>query len=90
MAGQSGRQDQEPSFMGAHKRRNVMKKGYKTTEFWTSLFAQLAGLAVLTGVIDVEAADALGSAASQLAGAVIAGAGAVGYAYSRGKAKGTV
>jgi hypothetical protein len=66
-----------------------MKKGYKTTEFWTSLFAQFAGLAVLTGVIDVESADALSGAASQLAGAVIAGAGAIGYAYSRGKAKST-
>lgn len=64
-----------------------MKEGYKTTEFWTSLFAQLTGLAVLAGAIDTETATGLSSAVSQLAGALIAGAGALGYAISRGVAK---
>ena len=64
-----------------------MKKGYLTTEFWTSMFAQLAGLAVLFGFADVDTAGTLGAAGSQIAGAVITGAGAVGYAVSRGAAK---
>jgi len=65
----------------------LMKQGYKTTEFWTSLFAQLAGLAVIFGVADADSANAICMAASQIAGAVVAGAGALGYAFSRGKAK---
>ena len=64
-----------------------MKAGWKTTEFWTSLVAQLAGLAVLTGMITPENATVYGQAANTVAGSVIAAAGAIGYAYARGKAK---
>ena len=64
-----------------------MKDGYKTTEFWTSIFAQLAGLAVIAGVVDAETADSVSKAASMIAGGLITGAGAIGYAYARGKAK---
>lgn len=73
--------------MGADKPK--LKSGFMTTEFWTSLFAQVAGLAVLSGYVSPDTSTELAGAAGQIAGAVLAAAGALGYAGSRGKAKST-
>lgn len=64
-----------------------MKTGYKTTEFWTSIIAQIAGMLVLFGVVEQESATAISTAATQIAGGIVTGAGAFGYAVSRGSAK---
>ena len=68
-------------------KENDMKEGYKTTEFWVTLCGQLAGIAALTVYVTPEDADAMAGSASQIAGGVIMGLSAFGYAYSRGKAK---
>ena len=55
-----------------------MKPGIKTTEFWLTLLASLAGAA--------QAAFA-GTAAGQIAGLVVMALASAGYSASRGRAK---
>jgi sugar (pentulose or hexulose) kinase len=55
-----------------------MKPGYKTTEFWLALAAQLVG-ALMVMFDDGAAGKALGAVAAALS--------SMGYSYSRGKAK---
>jgi len=64
-----------------------VKPGYKTTEFWLALFAQLLGLLVLIGKLTPEQQSALMAAAEKLAAAIVMGASAFGYTLSRGIAK---
>ena len=64
-----------------------MKPGVKTSEFWVSLAGLLGGLAALFGVIPQETVGDLQGAIGQVAGGVIAGLSALGYAMSRGKVK---
>ena len=65
-----------------------MKPGYKTTEFWTSLAAGLLGVATTLGLFTPDQAGDLVKAVEAIAGAVLTAAPIIGYALSRGSAKG--
>jgi len=58
-----------------------MKPGIKTSEFWLTLFAQVLGALLASGVIAPE------SNWAKVAGAVLMGLTALGYGISRGMAK---
>lgn len=64
------------------------KPGIRTTEFWLALAGQAVGMLVLFGVFSPEQATEMQSAMSQLAGAIVTGGSALGYAIGRGIAKG--
>ena len=64
-----------------------MKAGWKTSEFWVSLATAAGGLLVAFGFIGPESEEVIIQAVGQMAGAIIAGLSALGYAHSRGTAK---
>lgn len=68
-----------------------MKEGYKTTEFWLTLLAQLLGVAVLFGVINAEQVktlnDAIAVAVQAVVGLWVAVAPLVEYIKSRAAVK---
>ena len=66
-----------------------MKPGYKTSEFYVTIFAALGSLAVAFGVLAQGEADSLVSAIGQVASAVIVFVGAVQpiVAYVKGRAE---
>ena len=57
------------------------KPGYKTTEFWLSTVATLAGIVLASGAV----AD--GSQAAQIVGGIVAVLATLGYTGARAKAK---
>lgn len=63
------------------------KPGIKTTEFWASLVAQLVGIAALFGWLTPAEAGEVQSAATAIAGGLLQGLSAFGYAQSRGNTK---
>lgn len=64
-----------------------MKPGYKTTEFWITILAQVIGILTTIGAFTPDQADVLAQAVTQIAGIVVMVAGAFGYSLSRGMAK---
>jgi len=64
-----------------------MKKGWKTTEFWMALSAQVLGILILTGVVTPDQGQVLGDASGQIIGGVMAVISGGSYAISRGLAK---
>ena len=66
-----------------------MKPGYKTSEFYVTIFAALGSLAVAFGVLAQAEADSLSTAIGQLASAIIVLVGAVQpvVAYIKGRAE---
>jgi len=64
-----------------------MKPGYKTTEFWLTLLAQIIGLLTMTGVIKPEEATPYLQGGGQLVGGLMTVIPQIAYAFSRGKAK---
>ncbi len=64
------------------------KPGYKTTEFWASLSTSTMGILVTLGVFTPDQANTLVQSVTAVAGAIIAALPVLGYALSRGKAKG--
>jgi len=58
-----------------------MKPGYKTTEFWLQLLAQLFGALMASGVLAADTPYA------KLVGVVLMVLGALGYTYQRGVVK---
>lgn len=64
-----------------------MKPGIKTTEFWVASIASLFGLLATMGVFTPDQASVMSEAIEKLAGALVMGAGALGYTISRGQAK---
>ena len=64
-----------------------LKPGYKTTEFWVTVFIQAVGLITALGYLTPEQADTLSQALTQLGGIVVMVAGQFGYSLSRGSAK---
>jgi len=69
-----------------------MKAGYKTTEFWLTVFAQLLGIAVLFGVVTAEQVDSLNgaieTAIKAIVGLWVAVAPLLEYIKSRAELKG--
>jgi hypothetical protein len=59
----------------------VLKAGYKTTEFWMSAAAAVAGLLIASGIV------AEGSTTMQVIGLIASMLTAMGYTVVRGKAK---
>ena len=64
-----------------------MKPGWKTSEFWVTIFCQLAGIGVVMGYLTPEQVQAGQSAIAQIAGGIIMAVSGVGYFISRGIAK---
>ena len=66
-----------------------MKPGYKTSEFYVTIFAALGSLAVAFGVLQQAEADSLVSAIGQVASAIIVLVGAVApvIAYIKSRAE---
>jgi len=64
-----------------------MKEGWKTTEFWMTLTAQILALGMLTGVVTPEQGQVLGDASGQVIGGVMSVIAGGSYAISRGLAK---
>jgi len=64
-----------------------MKAGYKTTEFWVTVFIQIIGLVAALGYLTPEQSNTLVQAGTQIGGVVAMVAGQFGYALSRGAAK---
>lgn len=62
-------------------KKEELKPGYKTTEFWLAVAAAVVGLLLESGIINGTAflSEGLGLLAAALA--------SLGYSYSRGKAK---
>lgn len=60
------------------------KPGYKTTEFWLTLLAELFGFLMMSGVMDLAPGDAW---ISKVIGGAIAVLAALGYTANRTKAK---
>lgn len=58
------------------------KPGWKTTEFWLTLLASLAGAAIASGVIGE------GSQVGEILGTIVIGLSNLGYGVSRGLTKG--
>lgn len=66
------------------------KPGYKTTEFWLAIVAQVIGLLSILGVFTPEQAAVVNDAVIKLGGLIIMSAGAFGYSIGRGIAKSNV
>ena len=64
-------------------KKNDVKPGWKTTEFWLTVVVALASLLWGADVLDPEA----GGSANKVFGLVVSGLAAVGYTVSRGLAK---
>ncbi|MCB2186928.1 MAG: hypothetical protein KQJ78_10955 [Deltaproteobacteria bacterium] len=64
-----------------------VKPGWKTTEFYASLAAGAAGLAVTLGLFTPEQAQGVVSGVTQIAGGLLTGLAVLGYGVSRGLAK---
>ena len=62
---------------------NNTKSGWRTTEFWLTVFCALGSLLWGAGVLDPEGVGT----ANKVFGFVVAALGAVGYTVSRGLAK---
>jgi len=65
----------------------VLKPGYKTTEFYISIVAQLFGIASLVGWFDLDPSGQISNTFLQISGVITLGATSIGYSYSRAKAK---
>lgn len=63
------------------------KPGLKTTEFWITIVAKLAGLLAAFGFFTPEQVDAITQASVQLGGVIVMMLAAFGYSVSRGQAK---
>lgn len=70
------------------------KSGYKTTEFWLSVFSAVVGFVVLSGIVpglDQDTGDAVTAAVTQIVEAVVALVAIVGpiigYTRSRTEVK---
>lgn len=63
------------------------KAGIKTTEFWATMIAQLVGVAALFGWLTPNEASEAQAGATAVAGGILQGLSAFGYAQSRGNAK---
>ena len=63
------------------------KAGIRTTEFWATLVAQLVGIAALLGWLTPDQASEVQAGATAVAGGLLQGLSAFGYAQSRGTAK---
>ena len=63
------------------------KPGWKTTEFWVSLATGVFGILVTLGIFSADQASDIIDSIGTIAGSVIAGVAAAGYAISRGLAK---
>jgi len=66
----------------------IIKPGFKTTEFWTSISAGLVGVLTLTGIFTNDQAKDIVIAINSIVGGLMVICPAVAYAFSRGKAKG--
>ena len=64
-------------------KKEEVKPGYKSTEFWITLCVTLASLAWGAGVVDPEGS----SNADKVFGFICSAAAALGYTISRGLAK---
>lgn len=64
-----------------------MKPGFRTTEFWMSMFSQVLGIATLCGAFTPDGAAAVMGGMEQMVGGAMMAIPAFGYALSRGKAK---
>ena len=64
-----------------------MKPGYKTTEFWLTMVAQMISLLVITGVIPQADTGMLNEAAAKVAAAVVAAMTLCRYIHSRALVK---
>ena len=64
-------------------KKEEVKPGYKSTEFWITLCVTLASLAWGAGVVDPEGS----SNADKVFGFICSAAAALGYTVSRGLAK---
>lgn len=64
-----------------------MKPGFKTTEFWVTIFLQLVGMLATLGLFTPDQADAVTTAIPQIGGVVTMLGSAFGYQLSRGSAK---
>ena len=64
-----------------------MKNGWKTTEFWVSIAACLAGIGSTMGVFTPEQASTTVQGIAQIGGVFAMVAAAFGYNISRGNAK---
>ena len=60
----------------------TVKPGYKTTEFWMTVFAQLAGIVLASGAVSD------GGMVDKIMGMCVAVLSQMGYQVSRGLAKG--
>lgn len=63
------------------------KPGFKTTEFWISIVTIIIGALAAGGYITSSEASELSDALAPLAGAIVTGLAACGYAVSRGLSK---
>jgi len=63
--------------------KNEVKPGWKTTEFWLSVFVVLGSLLWGADVLDPEGVGT----ANKVFGLIVSGLAAVGYTVSRGLAK---
>ena len=66
---------------------NNVKPGWKSTEFYGKLLAQLIGLSVLFGVFTPEQAEILTNSVEMIVGGLLTAAPEIAYAISRGLAK---
>ena len=64
-------------------KKNEVKPGYLTTEFWITVVVALGSLLWGAGILDPEGAGT----ANKVFGLVVSGLSAVGYTISRGLAK---
>ena len=65
-----------------------VKPGWKTTEFWVTVVAQILGIMALSGVITPEASGEMAGAVEQVTGGVMVLISQISYAIARAKAKG--
>lgn len=63
------------------------KPGIKTTEFWLTLIAQVASLAVALGFITPDISSQVGDIAAKLAGVVVAVTTLISYIKGRSTVK---
>ena len=67
--------------------KDIVKSGWKTTEFWLSLATSLAGLSALLGFITPSDAGTVVAGLTQAVGGVMSAVAVIGYSWSRGAAK---
>ena len=67
--------------------KTTQKAGYKSTEFWLSLVAALAGFVLASGVGAPAGEDGKPGTARTVAGVVLTALGALGYTNSRTSVK---